>query len=83
MFEGRVCRGFRAQIGVEQRDDIPLRAENETPTLALAIWAHDASTCPMLNINEMTMGEMASHTALVSAAHAGTRLRMQIAQERD
>ena len=56
MFEGRVCRGFRVQIGVEQRDDIPLRAANETPALALAVWAHDASSEPMIITHGMTMG---------------------------
>ena len=80
MFEGRVCRGFRVQIGIEQRDDTPLRAANEEPELALAVWAHDATVCPTLAADGMTLGEMASHASLAAAAHAGTRLRMQIAR---
>jgi hypothetical protein len=80
MFEGRVCRGFRVQIGVEQRDDIPLRAADETPALAVAVWAHDASSEPMIITHGMTMGEMASHPSLAAAAHTGTRMRMQVAR---
>lgn len=80
MFAGRICRGFRVQIGVEQRDDVPLSATDEAPRLAMAVWAHDATKCPVLPIAPITLGEMASLSSLADAAQAATRLRMQVAR---
>lgn len=85
-FKGRLSRGCRIQLGVQHREDRPLREAREVPTLVLAIWGHDEEFSSGLKErlqqrgDEYTLGEFANSGEIRRACDAGTRLRQQLAR---
>ena len=85
-FKGRLARGCRIQLGVQHREDRPLREAREIPTLVLAVWGHDAGFSSELRERlqlrdaEYTLGDFANSGEIRRACDAGTRLRQQLAR---
>jgi hypothetical protein len=85
-FRGRLSRGCRMQVGVQHREDTPLREAREVPSLMLAVWGHDEGFSSGLKDRvqhgevEYTLGEFSNSGELRRACDAGTRLRQQLAR---